>query len=88
MRRHRVPDAAGPEHRQPEQQLRGATRCRHDVRPADRGPAAEPRATYTTRRYSLYGIVDRIGAGDAFAASALHGLIAGFDPQKTLDVRP
>ncbi|HEY7639001.1 MAG TPA: sugar kinase [Steroidobacteraceae bacterium] len=42
-------------------------------------------ATYTTRPYSLYGIVDRIGAGDAFAAGVLHGLAAGFDPQKTLD---
>ena len=41
--------------------------------------------TYTTRPYSLYGIVDRIGAGDAFAAGALHGLISGFDAQKTID---
>ena len=40
--------------------------------------------TYTTRPYPLYGIVDRIGAGDAFAAGVLHGLIAGFDPQKTI----
>jgi 2-dehydro-3-deoxygluconokinase len=41
--------------------------------------------TYTTRPYSLYGIVDRIGAGDAFAAGVLHGLISSFDPQKTID---
>lgn len=41
--------------------------------------------TYATRPYALYGIVDRIGAGDAFAAGVLHGLIAGFDPQKTID---
>lgn len=43
------------------------------------------RDTYTTRPYPLYGIVDRIGAGDAFAAGVLHGLIGNFDPQKTLD---
>ncbi|HKR34069.1 MAG TPA: sugar kinase [Steroidobacteraceae bacterium] len=43
------------------------------------------RDTYTTRPYSLSGIVDRIGAGDAFAAGVLHGLISGFDAQKTID---
>jgi 2-dehydro-3-deoxygluconokinase len=43
------------------------------------------RDTYTTRAYPLYGIVDRIGAGDAFAAGVLHGLIGNFDPQKTID---
>ena len=43
------------------------------------------RDTYTSRAYPLYGIVDRIGAGDAFAAGVLHGLISGFDPQKTID---
>ena len=30
--------------------------------------------------YALHGIVDRIGAGDAFAAGVLHGLISNFDP--------
>jgi 2-dehydro-3-deoxygluconokinase len=40
---------------------------------------------WSTRAYPLYGIVDRIGAGDAFAAGVLHGLIAGFDPQKCVD---
>jgi 2-dehydro-3-deoxygluconokinase len=43
------------------------------------------RDTYTTRAYPLYGIVDRIGAGDAFAAGVLHGLIGNFEPQKTID---
>ena len=33
----------------------------------------------------LAGIVDRIGAGDAFAAGLLHGLRAGLDDQATLD---
>jgi 2-dehydro-3-deoxygluconokinase len=53
------------------QQLSGSLRSRRD--------------TYTSRPYSLYGIVDRIGAGDAFAAGVLHGLIRSFDPQKTID---
>lgn len=49
------------------------------------GSLQSRRDTYTTRLYSLYGIVDRIGAGDAFAAGVLHGLIRSFDPQKTID---
>jgi 2-dehydro-3-deoxygluconokinase len=53
------------------QQLAGCLRGRRD--------------TYTSRSYPLYGIVDRIGAGDAFAAGVLHGLIGSFDPQKTID---
>jgi 2-dehydro-3-deoxygluconokinase len=53
------------------QQLSGSLRSRRDA--------------YTTRPYSLYGIVDRIGAGDAFAAGVLHGLISSFDPQKAID---
>jgi 2-dehydro-3-deoxygluconokinase len=34
-----------------------------------------------TRTHPLLGIVDRIGAGDAFAAGVLHGLIEGLSPQ-------
>jgi 2-dehydro-3-deoxygluconokinase len=41
--------------------------------------------SWTTRTYPLYGIVDRIGAGDAFAAGVLHGLLCDFDPQKSVD---
>jgi 2-dehydro-3-deoxygluconokinase len=41
--------------------------------------------SWSTRAYPLYGIVDRIGAGDAYAAGVLHGLLAGFDPQKSVD---
>jgi 2-dehydro-3-deoxygluconokinase len=44
-----------------------------------------PTEAWSSRAYPLYGIVDRIGAGDAFAAGVLHGLIAGFDPQKCVD---
>ena len=40
---------------------------------------------FTTRPHPLHGIVDRIGAGDAFAAGILHGLISGHTPQATVD---
>jgi 2-dehydro-3-deoxygluconokinase len=38
-----------------------------------------------TPAYHLAGIVDRIGAGDAFAAGLLHGLTTGTDEQAALD---
>ena len=62
------------------------SRARHSVDTQQfSGCLRSRRDTYTTRPYSLYGIVDRIGAGDAFAAGVLHGLIRSFDPQKTVD---
>jgi 2-dehydro-3-deoxygluconokinase len=39
-----------------------------------------------SRTYSLDGIVDRVGAGDAFAAGILHGRIAGLADQDTLEL--
>jgi 2-dehydro-3-deoxygluconokinase len=39
----------------------------------------------TTRWHRLAGIVDRIGAGDAFAAGLLHGLASGMHQPATLD---
>lgn len=38
----------------------------------------------TTETYPIEGIVDRIGAGDAFVAGLLHGLIQGQDDQASL----
>jgi 2-dehydro-3-deoxygluconokinase len=38
-----------------------------------------------SRTHSLDGIVDRVGGGDAFAAGVLHGLVAGYDDQRTLE---
>ena len=38
-----------------------------------------------TQVYSLSGVVDRIGGGDAFAAGVLHGLLRGLDDQASLD---
>jgi 2-dehydro-3-deoxygluconokinase len=39
-----------------------------------------------SRTYSLDGIVDRVGAGDAFAAGILHGHVTGFAEQDTLEL--
>jgi 2-dehydro-3-deoxygluconokinase len=38
------------------------------------------------RTHTLDGIVDRVGAGDAFTAGILHGRIAGRDEQDTLEL--
>ncbi len=38
-----------------------------------------------TPAYPLVGIVDRIGAGDAFAAGVLHGLVVGLDDGAALE---
>jgi len=40
---------------------------------------------FQSRVYALSGIVDRIGAGDAFAAGLLHGMRVGWTEQKALD---
>ena len=40
---------------------------------------------WTTRRYTLGRIVDRIGSGDAFAAGILHGILSGSDDQRVVD---
>lgn len=40
---------------------------------------------WTSRRWSLTSIVDRIGSGDAFAAGLLHGLRHGRDPGDALE---
>jgi 2-dehydro-3-deoxygluconokinase len=39
----------------------------------------------TTGRRQLPGIVDRIGAGDAFAAGLLHGLLSALDDESALE---
>lgn len=38
-----------------------------------------PEAAYSTEEIALSGIVDRIGAGDAFASGVLHGVLTGCD---------
>jgi len=41
--------------------------------------------TYGTATHRIAHIVDRIGAGDAFAAGMLHGLFSGMSEQESLD---
>ena len=41
--------------------------------------------SWRSRAHALTGIVDRIGAGDAFAAGVLHGLITDMPPQSMVE---
>ncbi|WP_445145425.1 sugar kinase [Dyella sp. Tek66A03] len=54
---------------------------RQDVR----AMCASNDAIVTTRSFALNGIVDRMGAGDAFAAGFLHGLLGRTEDAATLD---
>lgn len=38
-----------------------------------------------SRTHHIEPIVDRVGGGDAFAAGVLHGVMSGWDPQRTID---
>ena len=68
------------------QHLACTDRARHSVDVQDLTGCLQSRSgLWTSRPYPLHGIVDRIGAGDAFAAGVLHSLIRGFDPQKAVD---
>lgn len=49
------------------------------------GLLATPEQLWTTPPRALEGIIDRIGAGDAFAAGLLHGLLKGMGDQAMLD---
>jgi 2-dehydro-3-deoxygluconokinase len=61
-------------------------RARHSVDVQQlSGCLQDKSSTWSSRPYPLHGIVDRIGAGDAFAAGVLHGLISGFAPQQAVD---
>jgi 2-dehydro-3-deoxygluconokinase len=39
---------------------------------------------YFSRKYPIH-LVDRVGGGDSFSAGMIHGLISGWDVQRTLD---
>jgi 2-dehydro-3-deoxygluconokinase len=49
------------------------------------GTLHDRNSAYTTKPYPLHGIVDRIGAGDAYAAGILHGLLNGMPAQDTVE---
>ena len=40
---------------------------------------------YESKRYDIYPIVDRVGAGDSFSGGLIHGLLVFNDLQKSLD---
>jgi len=66
--------------------LAHTSRTRHSVEVQGLvGALHDSTTTYTSRPYALQGIVDRIGAGDAFAAGMLHGLISELAPQTAVD---
>jgi 2-dehydro-3-deoxygluconokinase len=61
-------------------------RTRHSVDVQDlAGVLLAQTGTWSSRPHPLHGIVDRIGAGDAYAAGVLHGLLSGLEPQKVVD---
>ena len=43
-----------------------------------------PQGSFQTEEIVVAGIVDRIGAGDAFAAGVLHGMLSGTDNERTV----
>lgn len=61
-------------------------RTRHSVEVQQlRGELYTREASHQSRQYSLPNIVDRIGAGDAFAAGVLHGLLHQQSAQDTVE---
>ncbi len=48
------------------------------------GMLCDASGCYVAREYEMQ-IVDRVGAGDAFSAGIVYGLLEGFDPQHTIE---
>jgi 2-dehydro-3-deoxygluconokinase len=68
------------------QHIATTVRTEHSVDRHDMSAVMASRTQlHSTRTYSLEGIVDRIGTGDAFAAGILHGRLSGLEAQETLD---
>lgn len=40
---------------------------------------------YTSKKYHISDIVDRVGGGDSFGAGLIYGMLSGFDMQKALE---
>jgi 2-dehydro-3-deoxygluconokinase len=49
------------------------------------GMVFDGKTFYTSRKYHIDNIVDRIGGGDAFSASIIYGLLTGQDIQDTVE---
>jgi 2-dehydro-3-deoxygluconokinase len=68
------------------QRMASTRRVQHSVDAHDLSAFLFARdGAWTTPALSLTSIVDRIGAGDAFAAGLLHGFQRGMDPQSALE---
>ncbi|MFN3511472.1 MAG: sugar kinase [Phenylobacterium sp.] len=68
------------------QRLAATVRTHHGVDRQDLSATLATREAWiTTKAYPLGGIVDRIGAGDAFAAGVLHGLLGGESDRASLE---
>ena len=67
--------------------IAATTRTTHDAGRHELSASLFSRNTppLASRTYTLSGIVDRIGAGDAFAAGMLHGLGQSWPDQRALD---
>jgi 2-dehydro-3-deoxygluconokinase len=68
------------------ERLCGTVRVEHGVDDHDLSATLHTRqgGVFQTKPLRLSGIVDRIGAGDAFAAGVLHGLLKGWSEARTL----
>lgn len=45
----------------------------------------QPGTLFSSGTYHVEPIVDRVGGGDAYAAGVLHGVLAGMEPQQTVE---
>ncbi len=64
-----------------------AITLRESISASDNGWSAilfENDHVYTSRKYSIH-LIDRVGGGDSFGAGLIHGLINGWDNQKSLE---
>jgi 2-dehydro-3-deoxygluconokinase len=67
------------------QRITSTIRTQHGVEDHEMGAVLFTRSgEHLLRPYTLSGIVDRIGAGDAFAAGVLHALASGADDEAAL----
>jgi 2-dehydro-3-deoxygluconokinase len=62
--------------------LRGNISTRHN---AWSGILYDGRKLYSTTKYDITNVVDRVGSGDAFAAGLIYSLLIGKDDQEALD---
>ncbi len=69
------------------ERLAATTRRRHDAGRHELTGALFTRGglACVSRTHELGGVVDRVGAGDAFAAGLLHGLLRGLPDQEALE---